>query len=52
MKMLKNQIISIGGLRQYFLKIQQHAQNSKMAMSEYRETQTELLQEQMEASEV
>ena len=52
MIMLENQIVSIGGLRQYFLKIQQKAQNSKMAMSDYRETQTELLQEQMEASEV
>jgi hypothetical protein len=52
MIMLENQIISIGGLRQYFLKIQQESANAKMAMSDYRETQTELLQEQMEASEV
>lgn len=47
MEMLENQIISIGGLRQYFLKIQQNAYQSKMAMADYRETQTELLQEEM-----
>ena len=52
MVMLENQITSIGGLRQYFLKIQQEASNAKMAMSDYREAQTELMQERMEASEV
>ena len=45
MQMLENQITSIGGLRQYFLKIQQNAHTAKMAMAEYRETQTELLEE-------
>lgn len=45
MIMLENQITAIGGLRQYFLKIQQRGMTSKMAMAEYQETQTELMTE-------
>jgi hypothetical protein len=50
MKMLEDQIVSIGGLRQYFLKIQHDSQTAKMAMADYRETQTELLQEAAEGA--
>ena len=48
-KMLKKSLVGIGAFRQYLLKIQIQGNNMKMAMSEYRETQTELLQEQMES---
>ncbi len=51
MVMLENILTSIGGLRQYFIKVQQQGSMSLQALSELQETHTELLQEQMEASE-
>jgi len=51
MKMLENIIITIGGLRQYFIKLQQQGNMSSQALEELQQTHTELLQEQMEASE-
>jgi len=52
MQMLDNMIVSIGGLRQYFIKIQSQGNQAAMALASHRETETDLLREQMEASEL
>ena len=45
---IDNVIISIGGLRQYFGKIYHMGRGSQQAIDEYRGTQAELLQEQLD----
>jgi hypothetical protein len=52
MVMLDNIITTIGGLRQYFLKIQSQGSMAEQALGEHQDTHTELLREEMEASEV
>lgn len=52
MEMINDVITSIGGLRQYFIKIQHMGHEGVMALSDLATAQTEILQEQAEDSEV
>ena len=51
MKMLDNIIISIGGLRQYFIKIQMRGQEAAVAIAEDQETEEELRIEELARGE-
>ncbi len=50
-KMMENIITSIGGLRQYFLKIQMQGRQAAIDIAADQETQAELLTEQAEEKE-
>ena len=46
MQMLENIITSVGGLRQYFIKVQQQGRQAHQAMAEDQATHAEIMQEQ------
>ena len=48
MTMIDNIITTIGGLRQYFIKVQQQGNSAQGALADHQETHTELLREQLE----
>lgn len=50
-KMMENIIISIGGLRQYFLKVQMQGQQAAVDIAASQETHAELLVEQAASEE-
>jgi len=52
LKMVESIITSIGGLRQYFFKIQNLGSQALQALEEYHETHEELLTEQLNVSKV
>lgn len=52
MTMIDNIITSIGGLRQYFIKIQQQGNSAQAAIEEHQETHAELLREEIGGGEV
>ena len=51
MNMLDNIIVSIGGLRQYFIKIQMRGQQAAVSIAEDQQTQEDLRQEALENEE-